>query len=40
MTKLEIKAEKDEDIYDIQISLKCLACGISDLDKTHPKVRK
>ena len=38
MTKLEIKAESDADLYDIKTTVKCYECGGVDVDATSPKV--
>lgn len=38
MSKLAIAAETEEDRFDNHLAVKCLECGIDDLDKTSPKL--
>ncbi|KAK3935511.1 ubiquitin carboxyl-terminal hydrolase [Diplogelasinospora grovesii] len=38
MSKLAIAAETEADRYETALSVKCLECGIDDLDKTHEKL--
>jgi ubiquitin carboxyl-terminal hydrolase 5/13 len=38
ISKLAIAAETEEDRFDTVVSVKCLACGVDELDKTQPKL--
>lgn len=38
MSKLAIAAETEADRYDTTLTVKCLECGIDDLDKTDPAI--
>lgn len=38
MSKLSIAAETEADRYDTALTVKCLDCGIDDLDKTDPAI--
>ncbi|KAL2015794.1 hypothetical protein VTK56DRAFT_4821 [Thermocarpiscus australiensis] len=38
MSKLAIAAETEEDRYDTTLTVKCLECGIDDLDRTDPAI--
>ena len=38
LTRVAIEAETEQDKYDTQAQVKCLACGIADIDKSLPQL--